>query len=233
MKRKSQTLNPAPVRYSPNKTNTELAPKIGQLVFAWNFIENVLDWAFDAAIEVEPLLRVEVRSRINGLEGKVGVVKAAIQTAGKFSVAEQRLLLECFGRFMHYKKLRDAVIHVRIGGLNKEGIAPTFEQQGKTFEALISKDAIEALNQHLFAYQDEIQQAQGVIFLRRLARPTPTPREPKPPQHRELEIMLQDLLSALRKMQAQRKSLPSLLEFPQEHWLKEAARQSPKRPAGE
>ena len=148
MRRKGSPEDKVPREYTPSRADQELAALVGHMTFLWNYIENALDWTLDQAIEAPPALRVDVRSRINGLDGKLAIIKKCVGLPSKFSDGERTLVLNTLGCFDELKRARDAVTHVRIGNAERD-VAPSFERQGDIYEALVSKDAITTLNMHL------------------------------------------------------------------------------------
>jgi hypothetical protein len=141
--------------YSKSKVTPELLQAVGHLSFLWNDVEEGLDRALAFALEVPVFLQVEVRSRINGLEGKVELIKAAVNTSERFTDTAKALLLKSIGAFMPLKERRDAVIHAKASEI-AGGIARTFERRGAVYEVLLTVEALNIVNRHLEVYASEI-----------------------------------------------------------------------------
>jgi hypothetical protein len=156
-------------------------------------------------------LQVEIRSRINGLDGKIEIVKAAINGQERQSVEEKGPLLESLGAFQALKERRDALIHARASEVFN-GIARTFERRGAVYEVILTTAAVRLLNDHLQIYQKEIAGVSGVT-----GGHTPMGRAFRKSEGtgQLAEQAHQSYLATVRDCLLRRKALPPLPEFPQ------------------
>jgi hypothetical protein len=163
-------------------------------------------------------LKLEVFSRINGIDGIVAIIKIGARELG---VAEPDLLQlnEALGNgvFKLLKSYRDAVVHSRIHNAPL-GIGIRLDRRASLFTVLLAKEALDVLYQHLTALRLELRDAAFVIVhakkLKELGADDPD-RAPR--------VIFQSATSArFREHQRKRQSLPPLPEFPSEPQLKEA-----------
>jgi hypothetical protein len=61
--------------YDKSKLEPGLLEAVGHLTFLWNDVEEALDRAVMWVMECPVALQVEIRSRINGLDGTIGIIK--------------------------------------------------------------------------------------------------------------------------------------------------------------
>jgi hypothetical protein len=188
---------------------------IGAICLEWNFIEDTLDFVFFNAIEVWWELSVEISSRINGLDGKVEIIKRAARIAKCLPDDVYNTVAQTLGAFTEYKRYRDGVVHVRL--LNpKLEVAPTSIKRGAADEVIISKPALERLYTGLNILADEMSTLHQVLAFHLTREGGPpdyrdvfdtTPREP-------LE-QFRAYVALLREHQKRRLSLPPLPKFPE------------------
>jgi len=212
MKRKAKYTHWFWSEYDRSKLEPGLLEAVGHLTFLWNDIEEALDRGFMWAIECPANLQIEIRSRINGLDGKVEIIKAAIKGKG-LSDEETGRLLETFSAFEPLKTRRDAVIHARASEIFN-GIARTNEKRGAVYEVLLTTESVSAVTAHLEIYGVEMAAAAG-----RLCDFTPSAAAfraaaAKDDSHRQLfERATQSYLKVHRDSQTKRKALPKLPEL--------------------
>ena len=218
MKRKASYLHWFWEAYSKDKVTPELLQAVGHLSFLWNDVEEALDRAVIWALEAPVALQVEVRSRIQGLDGKVEIVKTAINKSDHLTQEIKDDLLRTAGTFQALKERRDAVIHAKASEIFN-GVARTFERRGAVYEVLLTVEALDAVNAHLEIYAAEMAALSGV-----LGTNTTTGRALKKALQMEndgpdMETMRlasqadQRYLENLRACQGARKKLPPLPEL--------------------
>jgi hypothetical protein len=208
---------------------------IGAAALAYNEAEVEIDVLLAAALELDEI-PLEVTSRINGVEGKVEIVKAAVATLNAPSEF-QKLLADSLGEggFLLMKRNRDAVVHARDIDIHSAAIATTAIKRGKLYEVLLTSDALKALYDRLMILRAELVDAHIIILklvtLRQFERyqrgmergflaSPPQPVIPKAKQR--LEQQIPGLIARYREHQNHRQSLPQFPEFPSEEELKKA-----------
>jgi hypothetical protein len=187
-----------------------LIEAIGHLTFLWNDAEEALDRAVSHAFECPPEMQVTIRSRINGLDGKVGIIESAIADKELYPKTETPLILETLRALAFYKQSRDALIHARASEIHN-GIARTFENKGVVYEVLLTLSGVNLLNEHLDIYRQEMDCIGGLLSMARAIRPPgirPKTYVHKPPQ--QFAEAYQAYAKKLSTLQAQRKSLMPL-----------------------
>ena len=82
---------------------------------AYNKVEEEIDDLFWAATQLKGPLSIEVVTRMNGIGGKIDVIKAAVNFYGMHE-EDKRCLEEALGEnvFLRLKGYRDAVIHSNL-----------------------------------------------------------------------------------------------------------------------
>lgn len=128
---------------------------IGAICLEWNFIEDIVDDAVGWAAYIELDMRDDVVSRISGLDGKFEIIKKGARLVPLFNEEQCNLIAATIGSIAEHKKYRDAVIHARLFNPDSD-IAGTTKRKGKSYEVLISEDALRALYDRLRILSDEI-----------------------------------------------------------------------------
>jgi hypothetical protein len=207
---------PRPRRFGPATLNLRETLDPDQLknfaacCLVWNRIENAINVSVCFSLAIPPTLRLDVVSRINGLDGKVAIVRAALQKRFKFPEKAYKIFDSALGGALEYKRYRDGIIHAVVTHSDAP-IAPTAQRQGRMDEVLITKDALDVLYQHLIALDAEMRDAVTTIHaVDRLARLN------KPGAQKQIEATIQDGTAQVQSHQRARKSLPPLPEFPEE-----------------
>jgi hypothetical protein len=204
---------------------------IGAVAMAYNKVEEEIDDLFWAATQLKGPLSLEVVTRINGIDGKIAIIKAAANFYG-MEEEDRRCLEEALGNgvFKRLKSYRDAVIHSRP--INAAiGVGIRFDRQAKVNEVLINQKALDALYAHLLALADELSCAASVLlFAFEL-----TSRSSDDPERSSYEAGRPMNSARFRDYRTRRQALPPIPEFPSEAEFREAdvlwrqARQSAKR----
>jgi hypothetical protein len=109
---------------------------IGAIMLAYNYAENTINRMIGVALRLPADLYRDVVSRINGVDGKIAIVKSAAQHLG---VPEdiRSFLAETLGEgaFGLLKTYRDAVTHARFVD-QAMGIGEYIESRGRHVEVL-------------------------------------------------------------------------------------------------
>jgi hypothetical protein len=140
---------------------------LGAVCVAWNDIEGALDVALCVVLEVPAPLWLDVSSRIQGIDGKIALIKKAarVHFALPDSVAD---LVEVSMAAIHeHKTYRDGVIHARILDPDSE-IAPSYASKGSEFEAIVSQAALDGPFDRLACLQLEIEDVLLILHHREI-----------------------------------------------------------------
>jgi len=204
---------------------------IGSVALAYNEAEVLIDILMALALGLFTRVAHDVTDRINGMEGKVEIVKIAMREIGA-SEETMALLGETLGEnsgFRLYKKYRDAVIHARILDA-PTAIALTPANRGKVDEVLLTVEALNGLFERLALVRLELIEACNIAIrlrtelrwapIRNAAEATSADKDraaqigdlPK----RQFEQEIQEALSRYREHQRSRRSLQPLPEFREE-----------------
>jgi hypothetical protein len=191
---------------------------IGAVSLSYNYAENTINRMLYLAIGMPIALFRDVVSRINGIDGKIEIVKAGAKERLNLSDEAQDFMSISLGNegFKLLKKYRDAVIHARI--VNRlTSIGELVESRGKHSEVLLSREALRGLYERLELMRRELASLYMVMdthhWLNHL-------RNPDDPDSAQYEAKIPKFLALAHEYRQKRLSLPSLPEFPNEAELR-------------
>jgi hypothetical protein len=173
----------------------------------WNRIENALSVGFAFCLGLPPRMRLSVSSRMSGIEAKYDVVKDSLK---KHILLDEKTYATCadtLGTLMTYKRYRDGIVHAYIHDPMK-ATAVTTPKKGEFFEALITKDALEAFYQGLMAIFDEMSWVVEMI-----KQTEPLARRGKPDDRVKIATIAELYMGEVSRLQKARKALAPLPEF--------------------
>lgn len=176
----------------------------------WNRIENSINVALCFCLGLPPKLRLDVASRINGLDDKMDIIYASLKKYLSIEDSSYQVITSTIGAAKEYKRYRDGIIHAYIVD-PKEPAAMTTQRQGKMDEVLITKDALDALYKHLVAIYTEMRVVVQIIQLIE-----PRVRSYKPGDQKGNEAAIRGGIALILEHQKHRRSLPPLPQFPEE-----------------
>jgi hypothetical protein len=205
-------------------TKTQLAA-IGAVSLAYNEAERVLDILLGGNLGLISRgigLTYDLTSRINGIDGKVAIIKSSLT---QLSVPRDTLaaVADTLGEagFSLYKKYRDAIIH-SISLDAKAGISAGPYNRGKSSEVLVTPAALNGLYRRLVIIRSELFLISGISTQALtkfeltqhecpICRAYAYPTRPVP------SLFVKEIRGAtalIRKHQKRRLSLAPLPEFP-------------------
>jgi hypothetical protein len=155
------------VRYGLARANlsAEQLALVGAVALTYNDVEQLINETTGTAIGVafDPH---QVVSRINGIDGKIAILKEAA-THWEFSAEERKALADTLGNegFALLKKYRDATVHARIFDA-ETSIGQNYERRGGRSEVLLTKAALEGLVVRLEHLWLEVFELQTIFALR-------------------------------------------------------------------
>jgi hypothetical protein len=146
---------------------------IGAVSIAYNEMEEALDLLLIFSLGIWANVGPQVTSRINGADGKIAIVKAAMRdmsslkgisgyvvgSPGFGELLEKSLEHEGFALL---KQHRDAVIHAHKFDV-PTAIALTSVKRGKPYEVLMTADALKALYDRLVLVRNELWEACTIV----------------------------------------------------------------------
>lgn len=192
----------------------ELLAGIGAVCITWNLIEDSIDMAVTTALDITFLLRVDITSRIHGLDGKLAIIRKALQTYPIFAALNKDVIRETLSAIETHKRYRDGVIHARIIDPD-DPVAETPKGRGATDEVLVTQQSLDALYARLRLLKEETSAVAFLIHLSRLRQAAIDDRGIE-----LAELQSQDTTARLRNYQQSRLSLPPLPPFPEEQIVK-------------
>jgi len=202
-------------------TESQLA-WIGSVALAYNETEVLLDLILTSSLGQNNLGH-ELTSRINGTEGKIEIIKRALENLKVEHQTRDSIALTLGAEgFSGLKKYRDRIIHARIQDA-KNAIAHSPASRGKFEEILLTSKALEGVYTRLvllkaeLAFILEIVIAVEVTLSIRLALHWTNHLSDDPYTRRpETESRIQEALAQLQQCRRDRLLLPPLPEFPSE-----------------
>ena len=133
----------------------------GAVNIAWNDIEASVNAALGMALGLPQLMWIEVSSRINGLDGKLPIIKQAINIQHQLDPAACQAIADTFGQIERHKKFRDGIIHAKIFD-PADPIAPTAQRKGIEDEVIVSESALYQLYDILIGIREEMD---DILFM--------------------------------------------------------------------
>lgn len=194
---------------------TEVDPERLRLIAAvslqWNWIEQAFDTFLAVVLKTPGDLWIEVSSRINGFDGKIAIIKAAISSLTGRPRAEPFLqpIWRAVSATENYKSIRDHIIHMRLASPDEE-VSESYQRRGSAKEVYAAVEPLRAFYAVLRAHWDEVD-ALGKICIQFAELNSTKDASQRPPLIEELKLSLIRLLES----QQRRESLPPLPEVPE------------------
>jgi hypothetical protein len=191
---------------------------IGAVAMAYNKVEEEIEALFGIATKLEGQILLEVSTRINGIDGKIAIIKSSVDTFG-VEDEDKRQIAEALGDgvFTRLKGYRDSVVHARL--INAAiGVGIRYEKRAKINEVLLSESALNALYEHLLALAQELQCAASILLF---ALEINT-RAAGDPERASYAAGKSENSAQFRRYQNRRQSLQPIPGFPSEQEFREA-----------
>lgn len=210
MRRKTKVRTDTQIQYYDfmNDVGANRLQAIGAICLAWNWLEGAVDEALGAGLGLHPDLFFPVNSRINGMDGKLGVIRACLTHYSTVEEVHVKTVQTSLGAIGNYKKLRDGVIHVRL--LSSDAIIGETPQWKSVDEVLVSEEALFALYRRLEILAWEAMEITKHFYTRHLIMHT----NEENVKRRAVEGF-QRATARLQDLQKDREALPPLPEFPE------------------
>lgn len=150
---------------------------IGAVSLAYNEVERDIDLLFFSTTRLNANLQMEVSSRVNGIDGKIEIIKKGAAT---FPVNQTVLtwLAESLGdgAFKKLKSYRDAVVHARLLS-SPASLGVVVGKRGKMSQVWLGEAALSSLYDHLAGLERELAAAvtlfTGILHYEALAADDP------------------------------------------------------------
>jgi hypothetical protein len=188
---------------------------VGAATLAFNELQSTIEAMLQVATGIPKWLFSEVGSRINGLEGKIAIIKMVLDNA----ISEPKELNEIkhsVGTFFEFKGYRDAIIHARV--LNAAlGIGLSSERRAQESEVLLRAEDLDTFYDHIIALQKEIFSASELLASILALKALASDDQNKAP----FEEAIRDRRTQFRESRNRRQSLKPMPRFPTESELQE------------
>jgi hypothetical protein len=135
---------------------------IGAMALAWNDVEAMLDILLCVCMDIPTSVWREMTTRINGIDGKIGLIKFSLQNILRLSEEFIKLTEDTLGAVAQFKGYRDTIIHSRVIDVGSEIAEMTFRRD-KIEEVLITVDALTKLYDNIAALHKGIMELISVI----------------------------------------------------------------------
>ena len=181
----------------------------------YNEAEAYVDILFSAAAGLSDELVHEISSRINGIDGKIAVIKTGAKLLG-LDPKDLEQLADALGGnwFGRIKELRDTVIHALIVNAPL-AVGQRVARRADVRVAHLSKAALDAIYAHISAVRIELQSASALMMVARELKDL-APGDPK----RELVVTnLRGCEIQFRSRRNAKRSLPPIPKLPSESEL--------------
>lgn len=189
--------------------SSERLQKFGAIMIVWNYIETFLDANLGLALRIDIQMFPHVSSRVNGIDGKIAIIKESILLAQP-KEHTRILLSKTLNAVQAYKKYRDGIVHVKISNPSAE-VADTIQRQGIADEVLISQAALDAVFNRLSLVGLEMNELFKILHHCAMGDLVSDAAE----KTRHAELAEQALVQ-LQSLQTEREALPPPPKFPDE-----------------
>jgi hypothetical protein len=184
---------------------------IGSVAIAWNELEILIDFAMANGLGVRAPLWDELTTRINGIEGKLQLVRKSLALLPEIEEQTVSLITNTLDAATECKKYRDGVIHARVFDA-PTGIGVLMQRRAKSEHVLLTVEALRGLYDRLVLLRHEmgaiVLMLHGLTIYRSRSARTDASKK------RAEEAAL-GYASQLREHQMNRRSLPPLPQFPE------------------
>jgi hypothetical protein len=192
--------------------STDQLAGIGAIVLIYNYAESAINRMLPVALGLSSGVYLSVTTRINGIDGKIEILKLAAADIG-LPQDMRDFLADSLGNsgFSLFKKFRDAIIHARIHD-PALGYGEVIESRGKMSQVLLTAEALTILFDHIEALKDELFS----FLLIFVAAREINNRASDGPETEQLALRIRDGFAQAQRHRTRRLSLPPLPEFPEE-----------------
>jgi hypothetical protein len=201
------------IRFGEADFSPEQLQGIGSVAVTYNAAEGLIDRMLSSTVGLSDTLRNHLGSRINGVVGKIELIKLGADVIGA-SAPLKTAITETLGEggFQLLKRYRDAVIHAR--SLDSElAIGYVVERRGQQSEVLLSAAALRELTWRLELIRREMFEIEHALHVTRVLK---TALDPDDPKRESYERVVQECCSQAQEHRNTRLSLPPLPGFPEE-----------------
>ncbi len=184
---------------------------IGAVAMAWNEVEYLLDVMLYSALALPPLHWLDVVTRINGIEGKLELLRQCVARNRRIPAEARSIMKQSLDDAALYKTYRNAVIHARIYNF-QSGIGQRIERQAKISQVMLMKAALDGFYDRLAMLRQELRGILAIFDILRCSQAL----HPVPVDLRKVQFSpeAQAWISQVHTHQSQRQCLPPLPKFP-------------------
>jgi len=176
---------------------------IGAISLAWNSLENRIDFILMQALGLRPEVAIHVDSRINGMDGKVAIIKEAAKPyLSNLDDKDSLRIRKSLNAIEDLKRIRDSIIHMRVN-YPAQNTVRTYKRRGKENNVHASNESLN--NAYALISQLEMEIRVIVVVMKILLEGLDFGTEEQVLSRRE---RLLEALDLHRDVQTLRESLP-------------------------
>jgi len=194
---------------------TEQLAEIGAISLKFNQIESVIEFILVVILDVPPPLWWEVVRRINGIDGKLSVLRRYYEANEILTDEAKQCLKSALDAVAEYKKYRDLIIHCVPYDVDK-GIGQHMTTKAEAVQILLTKEALGSLYERMCILNDELIHADLLFRLGSTEGAKTIHRNAADPLRVRRERDVPAVIALVRPHQNRRLALPPLPEFPSE-----------------
>lgn len=171
-----------------DEISREQLAALGACALVWNDVEAMLDVLLCVVMRIHHAVWRELTTRINGIDGKIGLIKHAMKT--RFGFGEDAFdgaLTDTLAAVAQYRGYRDTCIHARIID-PFQGVGEMAIRRGKIEEVLLTDAALWRLYEHMLALKNELYEL--ITFFEALEGLRALTKDGEPVEHLATELML-------------------------------------------
>jgi len=185
---------------------------IGAVHLEWNRVERGLDWALLRALDLPWSDWTDVVSRISGVAAKIEILKNAANTGAAHS--QRGIITETLGGAASLKPYRDAIAHAVLFDASVPiGIA--WQYQARITEILLTPAALNALCDRLTLVHQELGMVVQIFYYVHVTNGM-CRTDSSGLDQEQAASLLAEIPVKLSALQAKRRALPPLPDFPPE-----------------
>jgi hypothetical protein len=136
--------------------------EIGAILLEWNELEELSGVLFAASLDLSGATAIRVTQGIAGLEARFSIIRTAVKEL-ELPSELTKLCNASMSELSEYKKIRDLIAHCRMWNATL-GIAYSQDYNGRTWEVLVTHEALSRFYQRVGALKLELTSIVGIFI---------------------------------------------------------------------
>ena len=130
--------------------------ELGAVCLAWNVVEDRVDALLQTGLDISSNIAQHVTSRINGMDGKIAIVKEMLKVFPPAPEFFQEMVSITLAGVSECKGARDGAIHARLYSHTTE-LAYSAQRQGRMDEIVFTREALNGVYDRLTILDHELR----------------------------------------------------------------------------